>query len=232
MDRLLLNSRSKPEGNRSFKVTTLGDSGVGKSSIINYYTQGYFDPSVSSTIGAAFKTKRYNIDDRNTVTLELWDTAGQERFRSILPMYLRNADAIVLVFDVNNTLSLENLKTQWLPLIEDNKNRIAPHAVKVIIANKIDHLVSSSDPSSGRYGVDQTNLQYVNIIAAERIATDNNYQFFQTSAKQGLGVDEVYDHIFNQLKNLLPQSFKSPTGTVQVVDPTVEQPDSKCFGCF
>ncbi|CAN9235316.1 unnamed protein product [Alternaria alternata] len=84
------------------KVIILGDSGVGKTSLMNQYVNKKFSASYKATIGADFLTKEVLVDDR-LVTMQLWDTAGQERFQSLGVAFYRGADCCVLVYDVNNS---------------------------------------------------------------------------------------------------------------------------------
>jgi len=91
------------------KVIILGDSGVGKTSLMNQYVNKRFSHQYKATIGADFLTKEVMVDDR-LVTMQLWDTAGQERFQSLGVAFYRGADCCVLVYDVNNAKSFEMLE--------------------------------------------------------------------------------------------------------------------------
>ncbi|KAK4585376.1 hypothetical protein RGQ29_022867 [Quercus rubra] len=92
------------------KVIVLGDSGVGKTSLMNQYVHMKFNPHYKATIGADFVTKELRIDDKQ-VTLQIWDTAGQERFQSLGAAFYRGAECCVLVFDVNAHKSFEAMNT-------------------------------------------------------------------------------------------------------------------------
>ncbi|PWN33367.1 uncharacterized protein FA14DRAFT_109115, partial [Meira miltonrushii] len=101
------------------KVVILGAQGVGKTSLVHRYTSGQFSASaVPSTIGASFLTKKLIVDGIK-VRLQLWDTAGQERFRSMAPMYYRGANAAVIVYDITNPHSFEDVKT-WIDELRQN----------------------------------------------------------------------------------------------------------------
>lgn len=102
----------------SIKVLLIGDSGVGKSSLLLSFTTGTFDADISSTIGIDFKIKKVDVVDptngrKTQVNLQLWDTAGQERFRTLTSSYYRGAQVVVLVYDVNAPESFYGLK-KWL----------------------------------------------------------------------------------------------------------------------
>ncbi|PVH38124.1 hypothetical protein PAHAL_5G183000 [Panicum hallii] len=92
------------------KVIVLGDSGVGKTSLMNQYVHKKFSQQYKATIGADFVTKEVLIEDR-LVTLQIWDTAGQERFQSLGVAFYRGADCCVLVYDVNSNRSFDTLNT-------------------------------------------------------------------------------------------------------------------------
>merc|ERR1711883_12435 len=93
------------------KVIILGDSGVGKTSLMNQYVNRKFSNQYKATIGADFLTKDITLDDNRQVTLQIWDTAGQERFQSLGVAFYRGADACILVFDLTAKKSFENLDT-------------------------------------------------------------------------------------------------------------------------
>ena len=90
----------------SFKLVLLGESSVGKSSIALRFVKDQFEDFRESTIGAAFLTQTVRRDENTTVKLEIWDTAGQERYKSLAPMYYRNAHCAIVVYDITQELSL------------------------------------------------------------------------------------------------------------------------------
>ncbi|XP_013602853.1 PREDICTED: ras-related protein RABG2-like isoform X2 [Brassica oleracea var. oleracea] len=105
------------------KVIFLGDSGVGKTSLMNQYVYKKFNRQYKATIGADFVTKELHIEDKS-VTLQIWDTAGQERFHSLGAAFYRGADCCVLVYDVNDLKSFETLNTwhsEFLKQVADKR---------------------------------------------------------------------------------------------------------------
>lgn len=106
------------------KVIILGDSGVGKTSLMNQYVNNKFSEQYKATIGADFCTKDVTIDDK-LVTLQIWDTAGQERFQSLGVAFFRGADACILVYDMTNPKSFESLD-KWRKDFLQNVSDVSP----------------------------------------------------------------------------------------------------------
>ncbi len=119
---------------KSIKVTVVGDSGVGKTSILNNFVHNDFKHTIDSTIGAAYYSKKFKYNDEE-FNFQLWDTAGQERYRSLIPMYYKDAHFILCVYDLNDSSSFENIKSYWIDEI-----RLCANLDPIIIAvgNKYD----------------------------------------------------------------------------------------------
>jgi len=119
------------------KVIILGDSGVGKTSLMGQYVHRKFTSQYKATIGADFLSKELSIDDK-LVTLQIWDTAGQERFQSLGQAFYRGADCCVLVYDVTDSKSFENLDS-WRDEFLGSSNPPDENEFPfVILGNKID----------------------------------------------------------------------------------------------
>lgn len=116
------------------KVVLVGDASVGKTSILCQYSAHAIDARIESTIGASFQTKRVETASGRAVNLLLWDTAGQERYRSLIPMYARNAAACVIVVDVTAQSSFESLPF-WYDTAKEN---CPPGCRFYVCANKMD----------------------------------------------------------------------------------------------
>ncbi|XP_076653102.1 ras-related protein Rab-18-B isoform X2 [Halictus rubicundus] len=116
------------------KLLIIGESNVGKSSIILRFTEGEFYDNMQSTVGMDYKTKQITIDG-NTVKLAIWDTAGQERFRTLTPSYYRDGQGAILVYDVTDRLTFLKLET-WLNELTTYCNKT--DIVKMVVGNKID----------------------------------------------------------------------------------------------
>ncbi|KAL7645984.1 UNVERIFIED_CONTAM: hypothetical protein RMT77_002881 [Armadillidium vulgare] len=125
---------SDPEILTTLKILIIGESSVGKSSLLLRFTDDTFDPEQSATIGVDFKVKTINVDD-NYAKLAIWDTAGQERFRTLTPSYYRGAQGVILVYDVTNRSTFAKLD-MWLNELDTYSTK--SDIVKMLVGNKID----------------------------------------------------------------------------------------------
>ncbi|XP_076933485.1 ras-related protein Rab7-like [Bidens hawaiensis] len=160
------------------KVIVLGDSGVGKTSLMNQYVYKRFNKQYKATIGADFVTKELHIDDK-LVTLQIWDTAGQERFHSLGVAFYRGADCCVLVYDVNIQKTFETLQTwheEFLKQADPSEPERFPF---VLLGNKVDTNGGTSRAVSEK-------------TAREWCALKGNIPYFETSAKENYNVDEAF----------------------------------------
>ncbi|KAI0001858.1 GTP-binding protein ypt5 [Russula vinacea] len=192
------------------KLVLLGEAAVGKSSVVLRFVSDEFHANKEPTIGAAFLTQKCRLEDR-VLRYEIWDTAGQERFHSLAPMYYRNAQAAVVVYDVTKAASLEKAKT-WVKELQRQAN---PNIVIALAGNKID-LVQPSPSGSGSSatesedeaddatatpgeaatsGAETENLRQVPREEAQAYAQEAGLLFFETSAKTGDGIVEVFTEI-------------------------------------
>ncbi|SMN19259.1 similar to Saccharomyces cerevisiae YOR089C VPS21 Rab family GTPase required for endocytic transport and for sorting of vacuolar hydrolases [Maudiozyma saulgeensis] len=163
----------------NLKVVLLGDSSVGKSSLVMRYVIGKFQTS-NATIGAAFMTKTIQLNGDKEVTLEIWDTAGQERYRSLTPMYYRGTDVAIIVYDVTSPISLSHAET-WIDelksYVDTERNS---SALKIILAaNKADLVDGYQQP--------------------EELKKSRSENFFVVSAKSGDGIEELFDGVVGDL---------------------------------
>ncbi|XP_023512042.1 ras-related protein Rab7-like [Cucurbita pepo subsp. pepo] len=163
---------------RLLKVIFLGDSGVGKTSLMNRYVYKKFCLQYKATIGADFMTKELQIDDQ-LVTLQVWDTAGQERFQSLGAAFYRGADCCVFVYDVNVVKSFESLSS-WHEEFLKQAGPADPKAFPfLLLGNKID--------------VDNGNSRAVSEKRARQWCNSRgNMPYFETSAKEDYNVNEAF----------------------------------------
>lgn len=101
------------------KVVLIGESGVGKTSIISRYISNVFNPFQIASIGASFISKTVEINNR-TIKYELWDTAGQEQYRSVAKIFYQNASVVILVYDITKQSSFDAIKNYWIKEIKKN----------------------------------------------------------------------------------------------------------------
>ncbi|KPI93255.1 Ras-related protein Rab-7a [Papilio machaon] len=171
------------------KVIILGDSGVGKTSLMNQFVNKKFSNQYKATIGADFLTKEVIVDDR-IVTMQIWDTAGQERFQSLGMAFFRGADCCVLVFDVtapNTFKSLESWRDEFLIQASPRDPDNFPF---VILGNKVD--LENRGVSAKR--------------AQQWCQSKNDLPYFETSAKEAVNVELAFQTI---ARNALAQETEA-----------------------
>ncbi|KAF3037236.1 hypothetical protein E8E12_005832 [Didymella heteroderae] len=185
------------------KVIILGDSGVGKTSLMNQYVNKKFSASYKATIGADFLTKEVMVDDR-LVTMQLWDTAGQERFQSLGVAFYRGADCCVLVYDVNNSKSFDTLDS-WRDEFLVQASPMDPESFPfVVIGNKID--ISSKRAMT--FCQSKGGIPYFETSAKDAI---NVEQAFEVIARQALAQEDVGD-FSNDFPETIPIDLKGNEG--------------------
>jgi Ras-related protein Rab-7A len=185
------------------KVIILGDSGVGKTSLMNQYVQRKFSREYKATIGADFLVKEVMIDEK-LVTLQIWDTAGQERFQSLGVSFYRGAEACVLVYDVTDAKTFENLES-WM-------DEFQVHAVPkekstfpfLVVGNKVDKC--NGDPS----------LRKVPFAKAQAWCQERGLAPpFETSAKEATNVEQAFHKMAH---NALAVERKEKTVSIPPLD--------------
>ncbi|KAL6051751.1 Ras-related protein Rab-1A [Balamuthia mandrillaris] len=162
-----------------FKLLIIGDSGVGKTSLMLKFTDDVFTESYISTIGVDFKIKTIQVDGK-TVKLQIWDTAGQERFRTITSSYYRGAKGVIVVYDVTDQGTFNSVSTLWAPEID---TKAEATAVKLFVGTKTD--LEGKRVVSPRDG--------------KKLAESVNALFLETSAKDGTGVHEAFEALAREL---------------------------------
>jgi len=161
------------------KIIILGDSGVGKTSLMYQYVNKKFSNQYKATIGADFLTKEVMVDDK-LVTLQIWDTAGQERFQSLGVAFYRGADACVLVFDVNVAKTFENLNSWREEFLIQAGPRDPENFPFIVLGNKID-------------------LENSRVVSQKKAlawcAAKGNIPYFETSAKEAINVEQAFQTV-------------------------------------
>jgi len=210
---------SAPKPSSSVKLVLLGEAAVGKSSLVMRFVNNDFQENKEPTIGAAFLTQKCNLPSR-TIKFEIWDTAGQERFASLAPMYYRNAQAALVVYDITKASSLQKAQ-HW---VAELQRQASPGIVIALVGNKFDLASTNlaSDASTGGDDADGTataeeeedvdgesDARKVSTKTAKAYADEESLLFFETSAKTGMNVAEV----FTAIANAIPEtSLKGPRG--------------------
>ncbi|KAJ5760907.1 hypothetical protein N7520_008063 [Penicillium odoratum] len=205
-----------PKPSSSVKLVLLGEAAVGKSSLVLRFVNNDFQENKEPTIGAAFLTQKCTLPSR-TIKFEIWDTAGQERFASLAPMYYRNAQAALVVYDVTKPSSLTKAK-HW---VAELQRQASPGIVIALVGNKLDLTNDGGDASAaldaesesaapGDEAADEEGEQDTTPGDARKVSTreatgyaeEEGLLFFETSAKTGTNVVDV----FTAIANAIPES--------------------------
>jgi len=193
-----------PEYDYLFKLLLIGDSGVGKSCLLLRFADDTYTESYISTIGVDFKIRTIELDGK-TIKLQIWDTAGQERFRTITSSYYRGAHGIIVVYDVTDQESFNNVK-QWLKEIE----RYASENVnKLLVGNKCD----------------LTSKKVVDYTTAKEFGDQHGFPFLETSAKNSTNVEQAFMTMAAEIKNRMgPMPTASEKTSVNINSSTPVKP--------
>ena len=168
------------------KYIIIGDAAVGKSNLLLRYAHGQFKPEYQLTIGVEFGAKNIQINNQ-VFRIQIWDTAGQENFRSITRAYYKNSVCALVVYDISSRDSFNNVST-W---IEDCKNQSPKTIFMVLVGNKCD----------------LNDKRQVSIEEGRELAEKNNMMFFETSAKDGINVDEIFLNSAHEISTKISQGF-------------------------
>ena len=160
----------------SFKVVLVGESGVGKTSIITQFIDQTFQEDIQSTTGGTFSTKSVVCDGGKVLQFEIWDTAGQEKYRSLTTMFYKDANAAVMVYDVTRKESFEELKNYWSGQIRDS----SPENIILAIAGNKSDLIEHEVVDEGE---------------ARDFAKELGAIFVSTSAKNSEGINNLFEEI-------------------------------------
>ena len=161
-----------------YKILFLGDTSVGKTSLLIRYTDNKFDGDSLPTLGVDVRYKYVTLEEKK-IRLDIWDSAGQERFKNITKNYFRGANGIIFVCDITNKDTFDTLKN-WL---NEVKNDVSVETEMIIVGNKID----------------LNEKRQVNFDLLESLGKKNNIEVFETSAKTGEGVEEIFSNLTKKL---------------------------------
>ncbi|NWI89276.1 RB18B protein, partial [Pitta sordida] len=190
----------------TLKLLLVGDSAVGKSSLLRTFTDGAFEPALKPTVGIDFKVKK-TVVDGHAVQLAIWDTAGQERFRTLTPSYFRGAQGVLLVYDVTRKDTFRGLES-WLKELELYSTSKC-NAVKMLVGNKTDKPDREVERKEG--------LQF---------ARKHALLFIETSAKTQAGVQHAFEELV--LKVLQSPGLWDKGTEKQLLEPSAHKQKSFC----
>ena len=163
----------------SIKVILIGDSRVGKTSLIEQYINKQFSEEHITTVTAGDKFYKEVKVGGKTIKLEIWDTAGQDRFRAITKNYYKGSHGIILIYDITNTQSFENVKT-WVNQIREEASS---NVIIYIAGNK----------------VDMEDERKVDRDDGEKLAEELGFPFVETSAKNGININETFEDLVERI---------------------------------
>ncbi len=189
------------------KIITLGESSVGKTSILAKYVDDIFDINMISTLGVDFKRKTEIIDDKQ-INIKVWDTAGQECFRNIQKIYYHNTEGVLLVFDLTSRQTFEQLN-YWF---ENIKIECPKDVAICLVGNKSDlkDHIDVSDEDINEY-----------------LKKNNNPKFFKTSAATGENIKEVFQYISREIMEKKKEENQNNTKRIQVIKTNMRREKKK-----
>lgn len=187
------------------KLVLLGEAAVGKSSIVLQFVSNEFHENKEPTIGAAFLTQKLQIEN-NQIKFEIWDTAGQERFHSLAPMYYRNAQAAIIVFDITSQISFFKAK-KWVDELKRQSDKI----VIAIVGNKLD----------------LQNERQVDLQSLIQLASETDSLYFESSAKLNQGIQIIFEKIGQKI--VQEGLFNAPPSNIIEI---VQDDDNKYCSCY
>jgi len=190
-----------------FKLLLIGDSGVGKTCILYRFSDDAFNTTFISTIGIDFKIKTIELRGKK-IKLQIWDTAGQERFHTITTSYYRGAMGIMLVYDITNAKSFDNI-ARWLRNIDEHASE---DVIKMLLGNKCD----------------MSDRRVVSKECGERIAIEHQIRFLETSAKANIHIDKAFYDLAEEILDNTPNQVGPEAHAIR---PGNNESNSNRFGC-
>lgn len=191
-----------------FKIIIIGNSGVGKSSLLLRFTDRIFEYSHVSTIGVDFKIQTIQLDNK-IIKMQIWDTAGNERFRTITTSYYRGSHGVCIVFDLTDKQSFENINSWFTEIEKYASNNIK----KILVGNKCD---ISKD-------------REISYQEANEFANKLNIPYIETSAKDSINVQELFINLAKTLKeDKLKKEYIIPEEQVSLIGKDITIKSSSC----
>ncbi|QPG73705.1 Vacuolar protein sorting-associated protein 21 [Brettanomyces nanus] len=212
---------STPANNQiSVKLVLLGEAAVGKSSLVLRFVSNDFEENKEPTIGAAFLTQRCTIGDKN-IKFEIWDTAGQERFANLTPLYYRNAQAALVVYDITKPASFIKAR-HW---VKELHEQAAKNIIIALVGNKYDLTLDSES------GEEIEGARKVSRDEGQDLANEENLLFFETSAKTAFSVNDVFTTIGEKIPDAVAKKGSSRAESNRIDLSAPAQTDIKESSC-
>ena len=201
---------------KTTKVVLIGDGGVGKTCIISRFISNEFDKEVESTDGASYGTKELELPKLNKkINLDIWDTAGQERYKSLTKFFYKDAQIIIMVYDITKKLTFENIKNQWYKEIQELSGK---NFILGIAGNKSDLYESEEVPEK----------------EAREYAKSINAVYSLTSAQNNTGIKQLFEDVGMQIlapdfqeKIMEEQKEKKEDTNIKITQSTVKKIDEE-----
>lgn len=164
---------------RKFKLVFLGDQNVGKTSLITRFMYDTWHDAYEATIGIDFLSKTIRLSDDKVIRLQLWDTAGQERFRCLIPSYIRDSTAAIIVYDITNSFTFDSI-VHWMEEVHAERGN---DVIVILVGNKID----------------LNEKRQISTEVGRSKAKELNVLFIETSAKDGYNVKHLFERLASTL---------------------------------
>ena len=174
-----------------YKVLLLGDTTVGKTCFLMKYNDKTFQDIHMATIGLDYRLKSMKLKSGKNIKLQIWDTAGQDRFRAITKNYYKGSHGIILIYDVTNIQTFENVKS-WVNQIREEAST---NVIIYIAANKID--IEEERKVTKEEG--------------EKLAQELGFPFMETSAKSGININETFDDLVERIDKVYGHAPQKPS---------------------
>ena len=204
-------SQNNDEENLSFKLITLGNAGVGKTSILQRYLYDKFNINSESTIGIELSYKEIILENNESVTLKIIDTCGQEKYRSLSKSYFKNTDGVLFVFDLSNIESFKEI-TDWIKLFNENHNG-KEKVPKCLVGSKCDLEKKVTDDK------------------IKEVSQKYNLHYYETSAKDNLNINKLFEDMSKILyeNNKLNKNEKQKS--IKIINQKIEEKPKKRNCC-
>ena len=206
-----LRSQSEDNYDEKIKIMIIGESKIGKTSLISRYCNNKFNGGAYlSTIGIDFQIKNLVINKKN-IRLQIWDTAGQERYRNIAKNYFQSSDGFIIVYDISDIESFEKLD-YWIEQIKTNSQE---NIKMILFGNKCD-LIDD---------------RQIKKEEGEEYAKTKKIKFFEVSAKDGTNVNEAFEYFVNDILNSFSQTENYKKRKSKMLSVPIELPKKKSSCC-